>query len=85
MCVWRSWNASLYPAVCGPAALPASGERSSLGRALMECVITDASLRGAQQEEEQADAAEPGSTEGDPGGNTHTHTREYSTHFFFFL
>lgn len=40
----------------------------------MECVITDASLRGAQQEEEQADAAEPGSTEGDPGGNTHTHT-----------
>lgn len=44
----------------------------------MECVITDVSLRGTQQEEKQADAAVPGTTEGDPG-------ETYSFFFLFFF
>lgn len=33
----------------------------------MECVITEAPPRRARREENQADAAVPGTTEGDPG------------------
>lgn len=43
------------------------GPHFCLLRGLMECVVNEAFPRGAQREENQADAAVSGTTDGDPG------------------
>lgn len=40
----------------------------------MECVITEAALHRAQQEQSQTEAAVPGTTSGDPGEHTQAHS-----------